>query len=309
MSERIAVTVPEDLAGVRADRVLALLGKMSRRVARDLIEDGGVSVSGVAIERATQLAAGDVIDYALPDQEVELVAEPVSFSVAWDKRDVIVVDKPPGVVVHPGAGNETGTLVGGLVHRFPELSALGGKHRWGLVHRLDRDTSGLLLVARSIDMHEFLQQELKARRITRSYLALVSGQLESATGTIDAPIGRDPLQPTRMALVPHGRPARTHYRRLAVWEHVTLVDVRLETGRTHQIRVHFSSIGHSIVGDQMYGRGGALPGDPGRIWLHAVRLRFPSESGDYTEVAAPVPKDLRESLADLGEPLSGLVEL
>lgn len=303
------MAVPEDLAGVRADRILALLGDMSRGASRDLIDGGGVSVAGVVIGRATQLAAGDVIEYSPPHPEVGLAAEPVPFSVVLDERGVIVVDKPPGVVVHPGAGNETGTLVGGLVHRFPELRSLGDKHRWGLVHRLDRDTSGLLLVARSAETHEFLQRELKARRIARSYLALVSGQLQSATGTIDAPIGRDPLRPTRMAVVQHGRAARTHYRRLAVWEHVTLVDIKLETGRTHQIRVHFSSIGHSVVGDQMYGRGGTLSGDPGRIWLHAVRLRFPADSGDYTEVAAPVPEDLRVSLAELGKPLSGHVEL
>lgn len=307
MDDRRSVTVPDDLDGVRADRLLAVLGEMSRAASRDLIEAGHVSVGGVVIGRATRLAGGDIISYSPPQETADLIAEEVPFSVAFDRDGVIVVNKPPGVVVHPGAGNETGTLVGGLIHRFPELRDLGQEHRWGLVHRLDRDTSGLLLVGRSAEVHEFLQRELKARHIARRYLALVSGQLAVATGTIDAPIGRDPLRATRMAVVEAGRPARSHYRRLAVWDDATLVEVRLETGRTHQIRVHFSSIGHSVVADQMYGGGGAVSGFPGRIWLHAHRLRFPLPGGGEEEITAPLPDDLRASFSILGEPLSGEV--
>lgn len=307
--EQLFVSVPDDLGGVRADRLLAVLGPMSRAASRDLIEAGRVFVDGAVVGRATRLAAGDVIVYAPVEETAELVAEPVPFAVAFDEQGVIVVNKPPGVVVHPGAGNETGTLVGGLIHRFPELRELGEEHRWGLVHRLDRDTSGLLLVARSVEVHEFLQNELKERRIGRTYLALVSGRLEAATGTIDAPIGRDPARPTRMAVVEDGRPARSHYRRRAVWDDVTLVEVTLETGRAHQIRVHFASIGHSVAADQMYGSGGRLSGDPGRIWLHAARLRFPLVDGEQREVSAPLPDDLRESLVGLGEPVSGQVEV
>lgn len=307
MDDRLSVTVPDELDGVRADRLLAVLGEMSRASSRDLIEAGHVSVGGDVIGRATRLAGGDIITYRPLEEVADLIAEAVPFSVVFDRDGVIVVDKPPGVVVHPGAGNETGTLVAGLIHRFPELRELGQEHRWGLVHRLDRDTSGLLLVGRSAEIHEFLQRELKARRIARHYLALVTGQLAAATGTIDAPIGRDPLRATRMAVVEAGRPARSHYRRLAVWDEVTLVEISLETGRTHQIRVHFSSIGHGVVADQMYGGGRAVSGDPGRIWLHAQRLRFPLPGGGEEEIVAPLPDDLRASFSILGEPLSGEV--
>jgi 23S rRNA pseudouridine1911/1915/1917 synthase len=229
--------------------------------------------------------------------------------VALELADVIVVDKPAGIVVHPGAGNVTGTLVAGLLHRFPELALLGEQHRWGLVHRLDKDTSGLLLVARSPEMHEYLQAELQNRRVERTYVALVAGQLEAATGTVDAPIGRDPLQPTRMAIGRSGRPARTHYRRMAAWTEVTLVEVTLETGRTHQIRVHLASIGHGIVGDRVYGRGPDAPGDPGRVWLHATQLRFPLPTGETRKVTAEIPADLRQSLHELGKPALGSIEL
>lgn len=158
-------------------------------------------------------------------------------------------------------------------------------------------------------MHAFLQQELKARRIERTYVALVVGALDAATGTVDAPVGRDPQRPTRMAVVQDGRPARTHYRRLAEWPDVTLVELSLETGRTHQIRVHLSSIGLGIVGDPTYGRGLTAPGGVGRVWLHARRLRFAGMEGRRHEVVAPLPIDLRQGLVALGEPSAGIVEI
>lgn len=307
MIERATVTVPADLVGVRADRVLAVLAGLSRSASRNLIEANLVMVGGVPIGRAAHLELGDVIDYPAQAPGAVLLPEPVPFSVVIELEDVLVVDKPAGVVVHPGAGHASGTLVNGLVYRFPGLASLGPENRWGLVHRLDRDTSGLLLVARSTEMHEFLQAELKERRVGRTYFALVSGRVGAATGTIDAPIGRDPARPTRMAVIQDGRPARTHYRRLAEWDDITLVEVELETGRTHQIRVHFASIGSGVIGDPVYGRRLALPGDLGRVWLHATRLRFPLRSGDQQEVSSPLPEDLRQSLASLGNPLSGEV--
>jgi 23S rRNA pseudouridine1911/1915/1917 synthase len=314
MSERDTVVVPEDLAGVRVDRALAVLTNMGRTASRRLIEDGLVLIDGVAVDRSTALSVGDVIEYPVIEQAPALIAEEIPFSVVFESDDVVVVDKPPGLVVHPGAGHATGTLVNGLIHRYPDLQELGEEYRWGLVHRLDRDTSGLLLVARNPEMHGFLQRELKERRIGRTYVALVSGGLEAATGTIDAPIGRDPARPTRMAIVQDGRPARTHYRRLAEWAEVTLVQIELETGRTHQIRVHFASVGRGIVGDPVYGRGIVEEGDPGRVWLHAIRLRFPVGSGTalgayVQELEAPLPADLRRSLAALGDPASGQVDL
>jgi 23S rRNA pseudouridine1911/1915/1917 synthase len=309
MNRQETVVVPLDLAGVRADRVLAVLTTMSRSASRRLIEAGLVSIGGLPIDRATLLSAGDVIEYPTPVESPALVAEDLAFSVVYESDNIVVVDKPSGLVVHPGAGHDTGTLVNGLIYRFPELQELGEEYRWGLVHRLDRDTSGLLLVARTPETHGFLQHELKERRVGRTYVALVSGKLEAATGTIDAPIGRDPARPTRMAIVQDGRSARTHYRRLAEWPEATLVQVELETGRTHQIRVHFSSIGLGLVGDPVYGRGTSNYGDPGRVWLHAIRLRFPVGDGDMREVEAPLPIDLQRSLGALGTPETGRVDL
>lgn len=198
------------------------------------------------------------------------------------------------------------TLVEGLVHRYPELGELAD-HRWGLVHRLDRDTSGLLVVGRSAAAFQTLQEALRVRAVGRTYLALVAGAPDGARGTIDAPIGRDPHQPTRMAVLAAGRPSRTHFRRLASWDDATLLEVRLETGRTHQIRVHFASIGHPVVGDRTYGgRRATHRADPGRQWLHATRLQFVHPvSGDPIDVVSEIPPDLRSTLEALGPPDAG----
>jgi 23S rRNA pseudouridine1911/1915/1917 synthase len=308
MSERTTVVVPEELAGLRADRVLAIVAEMSRSSSRRLIEAGVVTADGRAVERSTALTSGTVLEYPLADDTTTLLAEDIAFELAFESENIIVVDKPAGLVVHPGAGHTSGTLVNGLIHRFADLEALGEEHRWGLVHRLDRDTSGLLLVARTRETHSFLQQELKERRIYRTYVALVAGRLDAATGTIDAPIGRDPSRPTRMGVVQDGRPARTHYRCLAEWSDVTLVEIRLETGRTHQIRVHFSSIGLGVVGDPVYGTSRAAI-DTARIWLHAIKLRFPMGDGTHQEVSSPLPADLRAVLNRLGEPAEGTIDV
>jgi RluA family pseudouridine synthase len=261
-----------------------------------------VVVAGVVANKTTKVGTGDTIEYPPPLPEEAFLPEPVPFSVALALDEVLVIEKPPGVVVHPGAGNKQGTLAHGLAHRFPELAALGPAHRWGLVHRLDRDTSGLLLVARTAEMHDYLQQELAKRRVQRTYRALATGQLAAATGTIEAPIGRDPLRPTRMAIVHEGRPARTHYRRLTQWDAVTLVEIALETGRTHQIRVHFASIGHPLVGDTTYAEAVVADGNPGRVWLHAVRLQFALPDGEEHIVESPLPADLEAALDALGKP-------
>jgi 23S rRNA pseudouridine1911/1915/1917 synthase len=305
MSDVRTAIVPEELDRVRIDRALAVLAEVSRSASRRMLEEGAVTVAGQPATMSTVPQTGQVIEYKYAVVESRLIAEPIDFDIAYETPDVFVVNKPAGLVVHPGAGNTSGTLVNGLIHRFPELEELGEEHRWGLVHRLDRETSGLLLVARSVAVHGYLQTELKARLIGRTYLALASGQLQAATGTIDAPIARDPFRVTRMALVQDGRLARTHYRRLAEWDGCSFVEVQLETGRTHQIRVHFSSIGHGLVGDTMYGRGTSTAGDPGRVWLHAAELRFSLPDGSYHEVAAALPADLVASLESLGEPDSG----
>ncbi|MEX0666987.1 MAG: RluA family pseudouridine synthase, partial [Acidimicrobiia bacterium] len=234
--------------------------------------------------------------FAEPSQESGTVAEGVAFDVRWEDPHVLVVDKPAGIVVHPGAGRKTGTLASGLLHRYPELEGIGQEGRWGIVHRLDQGTSGLLLVARTPDSFAFLTSEMAARRVHRSYLALVHGVPAMPTGTIDAPIGRDPVHPTRKKVVPDGRPARTHYRVREDFGKASLLEVDLETGRTHQIRVHLSTIGHPVVGDRSYTRR-ADPVRVRRIFLHAARIVFNHPvTGIETIVESPLPEDLVVSL-------------
>jgi 23S rRNA pseudouridine1911/1915/1917 synthase len=304
---RFAIT--DSLSGERADKILASVAGISRSAARALCDLGSVTVDGRVVA-ASDRVTGTVMGAAIPERGGLLVPDPsVPFTVLHADPDLLVVDKPAGVVVHPGAGTITGTLAAGLVARYPDLAALPADARWGIVHRLDKDTSGLLLVARSPLAFEELQHQLRQRRIGRVYLALVEGMFDNATGTIEAPIGRHPTHPTRRAVVQGGKPARTHYRRLAAWKTagVSLLEVRLETGRTHQIRVHLSAIGHPIVGDATYGRS-SQPGDPGRTWLHAIELSFAHPmSGEEVVVHSPLPSDLAATLGTLGPPASGAV--
>lgn len=305
------IEIPAALDGERADRAVAVVCGISRREARTAFESGGVKRSGLALGRSAKVVEGDVLEVDLVAEEETVIPESfVRFAIAFEDDNVIVVDKPAGVVVHPGAGRSGGTLANGLLSRFPEIAELGPDHRWGIVHRIDRDTSGLLIVAKDAATFDHLQAALKRREIKREYLALVSGLFASATGTIDAPVGRDPAEPTRMAVIEMGRPARTHYQRLAAWDEadVSLASVTLETGRTHQIRVHMRSIGHPLVGDPVYGRKRAVAGDPGRTWLHATSLAFehPSGSGPMT-VRSNLPADLSASLDALGQPTGGAI--
>ncbi len=294
--------VPPELGGERADRIVAVLTDRSRAAARAALEAGTVTREGRPVRPAERLAAGDeiTVDHVVP--AAVLSPDPdVRFGVAFADAAVIVVDKPAGLVVHPGAGHRAGTLANGLLARFPELAALGEGRRWGIVHRLDRETSGLLMVGRTPEAFDALVAALRRREVTRVYRCLVGGTFDHATGTVEAPIGRDPRHPTRMAVTAGGRPARTHYRRLATWPEadVTLLEVRLETGRTHQIRVHLRSVGHPVIGDRVYGRSG--PGDPGRTFLHAGRLVLPHpEDGRHVDLRSPLPADLCRALESLG---------
>ncbi|MEA2023668.1 MAG: RluA family pseudouridine synthase [Actinomycetota bacterium] len=310
MSERLEI--PQELDGERVDRSIAILCGVSRRIAKSTIESGGVVRDGSNLSPADRVAAGDAIDVDLVADETPVVADvDVEFAIAFEDDDVVVVDKPAGVVVHPGAGRSGGTLANGLLARIPEIAQLGPEHRWGIVHRIDRDTSGLLIVAKTPAAFENLQAALKKRAVNRRYLTLVSGRFTNTNGTIDAPVGRDHAHPTRMTVTEGGRPARTHYRRLADWEDhdESLLAVTLETGRTHQIRVHMRAIDHPIIGDSVYGPGRKMPGDPGRTWLHAEALTFehPSGSGPLT-VHAELPADLVGSLSEVGPPTRGAVE-
>ena len=212
--------------------------------------------------------------------------------------------------MHPGAGTANGTLANGLLARYPWAADLGAHNRWGIVHRLDRDTSGLLMVAKTAASHQYLQDALRERTVSRRYRALATGAFGSITGTIEAPIGRDPSNPTRMAVTSAGRPARTHYRAVAAWDEpqVTLLAIELETGRTHQIRVHLEAIDHPIVGDPVYRPRHPVAIDAARTWLHASELIFPhpADMGSVT-VTSPLPDDLLASLDRLGAPSNGSV--
>ena len=296
--------VPTALAGQRIDRVVAMLTGLSRTDAAALVRAGGVAVDGsVATRGADRLEAGAqlVIDVphqagpALPagDQEVEV-------PVVFVDDHVIVVDKPADLVVHPGAGHESGTLVGGLLARFPEIANVGDPARPGIVHRLDRGTSGLLAVARSPEAYESLVGQLSNRTVERQYRTLVWGHPESPRGVVDAPIGRSAKHPTKMAVTSTGKAARTRYEVEANFTEpaaTSLLVCRLETGRTHQIRVHLSAIGHAVVGDDRY-HGARQSLAVGRPFLHAERLGFDHPvSGEHLVFDSALPEDLVAVLA------------
>ena len=292
--------VPHRLDGERADKVVAVLAGLSRTEARRLVEQGAVRRGGVVLAPAERVAAGSVIEFE-PMQAEPVPIQRVSYRVILEEPEFLVIAKPAGVTVHPGAGRPGGTLADTLAADWPELVGVGEPGRWGIVHRLDKDTSGLLLIARTAQSHRDLATALAARRIHRSYLALVEGCVDPPRGTVDAPIGRDPGVPTRRAMVSDGKPARTHYRRLAGWDRpsCSLLQVDLETGRTHQIRVHMAGIGHPVAGDRTYGARIDAP----RLWLHAWRLAFPHpKTGAAMEIEAPPDTDLVEFLATLGDP-------
>lgn len=274
MAPTLTFEVPPEVDGLRLDKALALMLEVSRSVARELV-DLGVQIDGVSAKPNTKVHTGGVIVAPRPVPPEELQPEPVDFEVLYEDEHVLVVNKPAGIVVHPGAGQSSGTLAAGLLHRFPEVKGVGMPGRWGLVHRLDRDTSGALLVARTKESFEYLRATLQAREIRREYLTLVLGTLHPPTGTIEAAIGRDPSVPTRRAATIDGKFARTHYRVIKNYENsgVALAAVLLETGRTHQIRVHFLAIDHPVIGDPIYNQMPSEVHSP-RIFLHAGRLTF-----------------------------------
>jgi 23S rRNA pseudouridine1911/1915/1917 synthase len=298
----LIVVVPASLAGERVDRAVALLTGWSRADVAVLVEEGAVRVDGQPVAKSRRLAEGEEVEVeGEPEADHPPEPEPVEFTVVHADPDVVVVSKPAGLVVHPGAGHREGTLAGGLLHRFPEVAAVGDPMRPGIVHRLDRDTSGLMVVARSPAAYEALVSALAARAVERRYLALAWGRFDSKRGTIDAPIGRSATRRTRMAVREAGKDARTGYDVLTQHEHpvCALVECRLETGRTHQIRVHLAAIGHPVVGDGTYG-GDRNPLRPGRPFLHAHALAFTHPiTGQRLEFSDPLPPDLAAVLAEL----------
>jgi 23S rRNA pseudouridine1911/1915/1917 synthase len=297
----LSVAVPPDLDGERFDKVVAVVAGVSRAVARHLVEEERATLDGEARPPRWKVTAGERLEFRTPPGAVALEPEAMEIVTRYEDEHVLVVDKPPGLVVHPGAGASEGTLAAGLLARHPAIEGVGEAGRWGIVHRLDRDTSGLLVVALTSLAYEHLGEQLRNRAVHRSYLALVDGSFDVATGTIDAPIARDPARPTRRRVAPGGRPARTHYQVVTPYEEdgVTLVRVTLDTGRTHQIRVHMAAIGHPVAGDALYRPGPDRVAVP-RLFLHATDLAFTHPvTGGRVEVSSPLPPDLTGALERL----------
>jgi 23S rRNA pseudouridine1911/1915/1917 synthase len=310
------VVVPAALDGQRVDRAVALLSGVPRRVAADMVSDGSVRVDGKPLRtRSSVLRAGQHLQASVPAMAPGMpVADVgVEFDVVHVDTDLIVVDKPAGLVVHHGAGHHGGTLVDGLVARFPDLSALpaqvdGDPARPGIVHRLDKGTSGLIVVARSAGAYRLLSAQFRRHEAERRYVALVAGEVGEERGIVEAPIGRSTRHPERMTVTPGGRGARTAYRveaRFGSPVPATLVEARLDTGRTHQVRVHFAAIGHPVVGDDRYGAGVARPPQLSsllgrdRLFLHARFLRVVHPDGEARTWQSRLPGDLAAVLAQL----------
>jgi 23S rRNA pseudouridine1911/1915/1917 synthase len=290
------VTVPETAGGLRLDRYLAGLEEVgSRAAAERLFTTGQVLLDGKPAPKSRRLAGGEELVFEPPEAPPELAPEEVGLRIAYEDEHMLVVDKPAGVVVHPAAGHTTGTLVHGVLAHG---AAGGEEERPGIVHRLDRDTSGLLVVARSEEAHERLKRVVQRHGLERTYTALVRGRPRSRRGRIEAPIGRDRRDPTRQSLKTDSpRDAVTHFELLELIGQYALLRVDLETGRTHQIRVHLAAIGLPVVGDPVYG----VP-DPalGRQFLHAARLAFDHPfTGERIEVESPLPRELARHLEAL----------
>jgi 23S rRNA pseudouridine1911/1915/1917 synthase len=305
MSERVSVTVPATDRPRRADRVVADAVGLSRSYVQRLIEDGRLTVAGQPVKSNTVLEAGTSLELDIPDVVVSTIeAEDIPLRVVYEDADVLIIDKPAGLVTHPAPGQNSGTLVNALLARggIAAYGTVAGEDRPGIVHRLDRDTSGLIVVARNDKAQSALMAQLKSRRVKKTYLALVQGQMPAENGRIEAPIGRDPRHYSKMAVIPSGRPSVTGYRvreRFPVW---SLLEVDLQTGRTHQIRVHLASIGHPVAGDPMYATGVARTGPDGlnRLFLHSWRIEFASPSGDKPiRAEADLPAELETVLAGL----------
>jgi len=306
LARRVTETIPASLADVRIDRVVSLIADVSRKAAAALIDAGAVALDGEVVTAGKEkVATGQTITVDVSQAsgpELPLADASRTLEVVHEDADILVINKPAGLVVHPGAGNKTGTMVNFLLAAYPELAAVGDRMRPGIVHRLDAGTTGLVAVARTQQAYESLVEQLTLRSVTRIYSVIVWGIPPSLNGVIDAPIGRDQRDPTRMAVVVDGRPSRTHYaveRSFHVPKDASLVECRLETGRTHQIRVHLASIGHPVVGDAQYGgvRAGLRAARP---MLHARRLGFDHPgTSQRCEFTSNLPSDFATLVASL----------
>ncbi len=294
-------TVPEALDGARADAALAGLAGMSRNAAQKLLEDGAVTADGKVLSKSAKLRAGQTLDFELPPPvPAEPIPQDIPLEILYEDDDLLVVNKPAGMVVHPAAGHDDGTLVNALLHHCGDsLGGINGVLRPGIVHRIDRDTTGLLVVAKNDAAMEALAAELAAHHTERIYECIVRGHPDE-TGTVDAPIGRHPKDRKRMAVnAKDGKPAVTYYRVLEYFPGYAYVECRLETGRTHQIRVHMAHIGHPIVGDPVYNPGGESFGLTGQC-LHAKTLCFAHpKTGETLKFTAELPETFEKLLTKL----------
>ena len=299
------LSVPLADAGARLDRWLAAqVPDLSRARLQALIEAGHVRVDGGIPKASRRLAGGEHVSLEIPPSPPETLApEAIALSVLYEDDDVLVVDKPAGMVVHPGAGHPTGTLAAAVLAHAPGMAGVGGPRRPGIVHRLDKDTSGLLVMAKTARAYDSLTVQLAARTVTRRYRAVVHGRVKATEGVVDAPIGRHPRDRVRMAVIPRGKRAVTRYRVLERFSQFSDLDVGLETGRTHQIRVHMASLGHPVAGDDLYGgRAGRAP-LPVRLEglaLHAAELAFVHPvTESRLQFASPLPARIARLLSQL----------
>ena len=296
----VTYTIEEQHAGERIDKaVSSLQTEWSRTQIGNWVSEGVLTVNGEVVKPKYKVRTGDVIEITVPEvEELEIVAEDLNLEIIYEDADVLVVNKPRGMVVHPAPGHATGTLVNGLMHHCTDLSGINGVMRPGIVHRIDKDTTGLLMVAKNDVAHESLVNQLVAKTVTRKYTALVHGHIAHDKGTIDAPIGRDTKDRQKQAVVDSGKHAVTHFQVIERFGDYTLVECRLETGRTHQIRVHMNYIGFPLVGDPKYGPRKTI--DFGGQVLHAGVLGFTHPvTGEYLEFSTPLPEDFEQLLASL----------
>lgn len=303
MKEPISFTVSVEESGERLDKLLTLHADLSRSALQGIIESGNASVNGIPRQKNFKVTAGDQVEIQIPEaQPYEAEAEDIPLDIVYEDRDLLVVNKPKGMVVHPAAGNYTGTLVNALLyHCKGSLSGINGVMRPGIVHRIDKDTSGLLMVAKNDRAHQHLAEQIKEHSFHREYEAVVQGNLKQDNGRIDLPIGRHPVHRKKMAVTEkNSKNAVTHYEVVHRYRGYTHVRLRLETGRTHQIRVHMSSLGHPLAGDTVYG-GKEVAGFAGQC-LHAKRIGFLHPvTEDYLEFDSSLPDWFDGFLSKLSE--------
>jgi 23S rRNA pseudouridine1911/1915/1917 synthase len=306
MAEEIHLTADQD--GQRIDQFATeSLPNLSRTEVQRLIKAGEIRVNGASIKPSYRLTIGEAISVTLPTPvERSVQAEDIPLDVLYEDEDLAAINKPAGMVVHPAHGNESGTLVNAALARWPEMRRITGEERAGIVHRLDKDTSGVIVLAKTSSALKSLQAQFKARTTHKRYIALVDGIPESSTGMIEAPIARDPRQRKRMAVVKTGRPSTTRYTVIETFPEHALLDVEIFTGRTHQIRVHMQWLGYPVAGDKVYGRRKVTIPLTDRIFLHAAELQVDSPSkGIRLQFVAPLPPELESVLDGLRKEQAG----